>query len=906
MDTFDEALRLLTNKNEIQGDFDEALSTKVITVLEYLNIEYNSIKPLVSDLANSQDDSVRWKYISVSFHVLLSLNEKETTVSITNLNNIKTLYQFIISLGILPNLIPGVGVYLNQLCKNIDKIPKEEKTIPEQYYRLKGTVTGLLLCLKLPTLKNCILVNHFNDVLCALFQLCHAPLSKPCKETTIVPGKNEFTMTECFYNELQTDRAFFQVHLDTLLSTTYAPQIMQQLMCVYGHRTSPRWLKSVVFKILIEKLQCCDGVHSLVRAVTDTQTFDTGTGWKQTDILVKILMTKPGNQMSDLYYKNICSQILALTLKCDQNGKRISFYQRIVAMCVRYLYENNTEICKEYFLNELMQMLLKYTNNSENIVGVVTDEIISSISLFYQCFIETSASTQSLPISLLNSVTLIQIHILRLVFNKSQFKETTEQIKCLLIKYLDNTDEQEKHSVFELFLFQRNDKLVMNKDSDLELTNVTTESNSLMNCECLLDLIRTENTENISISLCMYLFEISLETHKSDANTERKIVAYHLLSSLLANQKVHNHLKRNPKKIVVFITNTLNTLVTNKVHVSVNADSEQFQTLFLLVMILSVIDETLDMQSTDVDNLKMSLNEIAKECINVELKSLIHDIHFMDTLKKEPGANSEKSEYDLAMADVCDPLLPVKGHGLVTLARLIKKKDPCALEKKQYILNICQQQMKCDDSYVYLSAISVLAALGDSFPDLVLNTLADEYVNGCKDMFANDYETRIKLGEVLLRVVRSLGTTDAVIKYKSLLLNTFLTCVRDEDQWIRASSLSNLGELCRVLGYKLGTVVSEVLSCIHAVIATDQAVEARRAAVSVIRMMFVGLESETIVFLKDDILPIYRTLKQIYTNDPDDITRLQAQLALEQLNINIQDFVFPKGALEKHTTPLKY
>lgn len=65
--------------------------------------------------------------------------------------------------------------------------------------------------------------------------------------------------------------------------------------------------------------------------------------------------------------------------------------------------------------------------------------------------------------------------------------------------------------------------------------------------------------------------------------------------------------------------------------------------------------------------------------------------------------------------------------------------------------------MKCDDSYVYLSAISVLAALGDSFPDLVLNTLADEYVNGCKDMFANDYETRIKLGEVLLRVVRSLG-----------------------------------------------------------------------------------------------------------------------------------------------------
>lgn len=57
------------------------------------------------------------------------------------------------------------------------------------------------------------------------------------------------------------------------------------------------------------------------------------------------------------------------------------------------------------------------------------------------------------------------------------------------------------------------------------------------------------------------------------------------------------------------------------------------------------------------------------------------------------------------------------------------------------------------------------------------------------------------------------GATDAVTKYKSLLLNTFLTCVRDEDHWIRASSLSNLGELCRVLGYKLGAVVSEVNQC---------------------------------------------------------------------------------------------
>lgn len=47
-------------------------------------------------------------------------------------------------------------------------------------------------------------------------------------------------------------------------------------------------------------------------------------------------------------------------------------------------------------------------------------------------------------------------------------------------------------------------------------------------------------------------------------------------------------------------------------------------------------------------------------------------------------------------------------------------------------------------------------------------------------------------------------------KYKSSLLNAFLLGSKDEDHLVRASSLSNLGEICRVLGYKLGTIVSEV------------------------------------------------------------------------------------------------
>lgn len=89
----------------------------------------------------------------------------------------------------------------------------------------------------------------------------------------------------------------------------------------------------------------------------------------------------------------------------------------------------------------------------------------------------------------------------------------------------------------------------------------------------------------------------------------------------------------------------------------------------------------------------------------------------------------------------------------------------------------------------------------------------------------------------------------------------------------------------------------QVLVCVHAIISTDKAAEARRAAVTVIRQLFVGLDSEMIAFLKDDILPIYRTLKQIYNDDKDDVMRLQAQLALEELNENMKNFAFPKPQL---------
>lgn len=50
------------------------------------------------------------------------------------------------------------------------------------------------------------------------------------------------------------------------------------------------------------------------------------------------------------------------------------------------------------------------------------------------------------------------------------------------------------------------------------------------------------------------------------------------------------------------------------------------------------------------------------------------------------------------------------------------------------------------------------------------------------------------------------------MKHKSLLINGFLCGTRDDDTMVRASSLSCLGELCKVLGFRLGHALTEVNS----------------------------------------------------------------------------------------------
>lgn len=83
-------------------------------------------------------------------------------------------------------------------------------------------------------------------------------------------------------------------------------------------------------------------------------------------------------------------------------------------------------------------------------------------------------------------------------------------------------------------------------------------------------------------------------------------------------------------------------------------------------------------------------------------------------------------------------------------------------------------------------------------------------------------------------------TDETIPRHKNRLLNTFMAGVRDEDHLLRASSLSNLADVCRLLRYNLGSIVAEIVKCADYTLNFDRAVEPRRAATLLFHMIIEG------------------------------------------------------------------
>lgn len=187
-----------------------------------------------------------------------------------------------------------------------------------------------------------------------------------------------------------------------------------------------------------------------------------------------------------------------------------------------------------------------------------------------------------------------------------------------------------------------------------------------------------------------------------------------------------------------------------------------------------------------------------------------------------------------------------------------------------------------------------------------MDQLIDEYVSTTSKSNEMKPEIRLKIGEVLTRAVRNLG--ELVPHYGPKLLGAFLVGAKHSDELVRASSLSNLGETCRLLNYSIRASLNEIIACLSSFIdSTDESVSVRRAAALVLKMLVEGLRADTFVeVLGSSVTSLYKLLVRVKSNSrEDDVVRSNCECTCERINDMVKKSMFPSSSTKNLVKEIK-
>ncbi|XP_012251932.2 transport and Golgi organization protein 6 homolog [Athalia rosae] len=860
--------------------------------------------------------------------------DSNTFLGVNQFRSVKISIEIVISM-MIPCLLPGVGIGIQHLCPRAAKLPVEDLTDLEKYDRLSATVQTIADCFDETTMRPAVLLQ-LGPLLAAFLQLSFAPLMKPCTEnkqfSDNASASVKFSMSVDLYNKLKEEQAQFKARLTSMIDKAPQSIVIRELMIILGVQGAPKWLQRETRRLLVNRIMKPKGIASLVLSICDNG-IDLGAHWSKLDIIAK-LIAAPQSPQPEIYYESICSQLLDLLDSKARDSLIVTNW------CINALYEKNTTIFIEKILNPILGPLLIKTEESKPVTILKTEiEVTKCIENLSKCFITTGAKFKCLPIKLLSIAAFPLFQLYNKAYRTAYLHRNT--IRQLLLLLLNEESMQE--NLFLQFLDPENrytkhhfgDRLTFQFGSTGEF-EISSEPESL-SCEelgdCLLNLVQSDPA--LSYKLFCYLLK-SLSRHDKESVDEKsnevltgndrdlqemrdieiKLVRTKLLSILAETSAIQEAHINKPEQIVSFIKSLIkeNSQIDK---VNGNDSGTEFNIMYISLMLVKVILTSKPKSAIDwklFNELMVSLNEMECNDSQLELSSLSKEVV---TIIKTQGAsarpryqdlslrNQEATEFDKALRDLADPLLPVRAHGLMSLTKLIERSDPDTVAKKDVILCLFQENLKHEDSFIYLSAINGISTLATSYPKTVIELLVHEFINvtsNSKDSSLSP-DTRAKIGEVLVRVTRSLG--DLTPAYKNILINGFLCGTRDVDPLVRASSLSCLGELCKVLGYRLGNIITEVILCIGSIIKTDKIPECRRAAVLVATLMLQGLGKAALASLGSELLPLYRALLSLRKNDDDQVLRLHAQLAIDELDDIVRDFLISKPRLENSIFMLK-
>ncbi|XP_058565276.1 transport and Golgi organization protein 6 homolog isoform X3 [Neofelis nebulosa] len=887
------------------------------------------------------------------------------TLSISQQKTVQSVLQFVVTFGVCPYLVPGVGVPLR--CRTAFGAVVQDVVClsapPDATRRLYTSCRILLNIAHHTSLGSLIFCRHFGDIAAGLCQLGFCPTKrKPLKP-------EEEVLTE-------EERTFSREALRNILDQVYQPLAVRELLILQGgppqsctdEKTqvrcrAPAWLRRLCGQLLSERLMKPSGVQAVVRGILEGAGAGAAGGsdaeamaadWKKCDLIAKILASCPQQSLSpEDYYRDICPQILDLFHFQDKLTARQ--FQRVATTTFITMSRERPQLASKYLLEPVLAPLHRCLNTAEipesdmapgtilvteeelnrciedvfkvYVVGnepltVLVDSLLPVLGVFFSlyCFTKQSVShIRSLCQEILLWI-LGKLERKKAIASLKGFAGLDKSVSSLpsLCQFRAATQGGIMITVKETVCDEDEDEALYQKVSS-EQCRVEHLGDLLSHCQecglagdffifCLqvVDFVaatlqracaslahQAESTvESQTLSMSMGLVAVML-----GGAVQLKSGDFAVLKQLLPLlEKVSNVY---PDPVIQELAADLRITISTHGAFSTDAVSVAAQSTLNRKDPEGKIEE--QQQTSHEKNSNgsdLEQQQSREKSRQMGLKShtppIAQEVSASRTTTNHKSGSITTDQLQEVILSAYDPQIPTRAAALRTLSCWIEQREAKALEMQEKLLKIFLENLEHEDTFVYLSAIQGVALLSDVYPEKILLGLLAQY-DGSKDKHTP--ETRMKVGEVLMRVVRALG--DMVSKYREPLIHTFLRGARDPDSAHRASSLSNLGELCQRMDFLLGSVVHEVTACLIAVAKTDHEVQVRRAAIHVIVLLFRGLSQKATEVLRDVLKDLYHLLKHVVRLEPDDVAKLHAQLALEELDEIMRNFLFPPQKLEK-------
>jgi len=946
-------------------------------------------------------------------------------LSIVQQKNVSALVQMILALGVLPNLLPGVGTPVdkrsNFLKTVVQNIP--ERAILERYKQLVFSLESLLELSRYKQFNTLIVTKHLGDILGCLVQIAHAPLIKPKDEDeTSTDAKNievkedAFVMTHDLYERLSKDQERFKKELDRIIEKTYQPSIVKHLLVLQSSsdnksQKTPKWFTSTISNLLSSRLVLSGGVLNVVRGIMDLGGEGDSFDWKKVGLVANVIGNPPHGKYADTdqYYSKVSPQLLELLESSESTVSMIACYS------IKTAAERSLILSRRYLLDPLTEPINRLAGDYKEALSVTEKELDDCIKNLFKVFV-LGNDPSLMFVTHLEPIIIILMNLhMTVTFGVSHLKDPVRQLVERYLKYSDketalrimrafaldevpkttqnrcklmhndvifaNGDEGgvkiiKKTDAEQSFYVADDEKAIVVQDllEDLkdkalstqfflslmeDLTNAMIEED---NCKVDLELPEPTPGQNIEQQL------LDLEKHLDNTMhmMRKNLMVIRMLGLLSEDKSFEENLLKESDKMIQFVASSIKRAALG-VKNGVESSTMAVQSLNMALSILSVhltqvnvptddwvkmlksaddlevlkehkderiskiaeqlhklvithgvvIQEVKNLREKTVEikekteNIKDKVNEHKK--IQVEQENKVLDEkkaqlkHKADELKKQKESRKNKiketkTKYEEALYDISDPLLPVQGHGLIELSKLIDEKDTETLENIDKVRLIFQSNLEDEDSYIYLSSITGLVSCGRYRPELVIECLTKEFClvqdRNIKQEEGEDkvMAIRTKVGEALVRITKELG--EVTPKYKNLLLNALFSAANDQDPLVRASSLSNMGEVCKNLRFSLGNIAGEVLQHLSAC-SRDVSPEVRAAAVMVLTMILQGLGRDTFEVLQGTLRDIYRELKMLANTEKEDVVLGQVSLALEEIDNIVRGFLTPDLSREK-------